>query len=97
MSTAANKAQSERWFEEVWSQRREATIYAMLGPDIVGHLGTATWSASGTHRGEFSGVAPTGKPVRFGGMTWLRFREGRLVEGWDSWDAGGLVQQLASG
>jgi hypothetical protein len=30
-------------------------------------------------------------------MTWHRFRDGRLVEGWDSWNVGGLVQQLSVG
>jgi steroid delta-isomerase-like uncharacterized protein len=52
-------------------------------------------SACGTHRGEFAGVSPTGKVVRFRGMTWQRFQDGQLVEGWDSWNLGGLVQQLA--
>ena len=135
MSTAANKAQSERWFEEVWNQRRAECIFEMLPADAVGHLehgdtvgpdafaqihrafltafpdlrvtveGTVAegddvvvrWTASAIHRGEFFGIAPTGKPVRFGGMTWHRFRDGRLVEGWDSWNVGGLVQQLSAG
>ena len=55
------------------------------------------WTVSATHRGEFFGIPPTGKPVRVRGMTWHRFRDGRLVEGWDSWNVGGLVQQLAAG
>jgi len=62
------------------------------GEDVV-----SRWTASATHRGEFFGIARTGKPVRFGGMSWPRFRDGRLVEGWDSGNVGGLVQQLAAG
>ncbi len=135
MSTQDNKAQSLRWFEQVWNQRNADTIFAMLGPDAVGHLEhgdlvgpeafaqvhqailaafpdlhvtvegavaegddvVVHWSATATHRGEFFGVAPTGKQVRFRGMTWHRYREGRLVEGWDSWNLGGLVQDLRGG
>jgi hypothetical protein len=27
-------------------------------------------------------------------MTWLRFRNGKLVEDWDAWNMGGLMQKL---
>jgi hypothetical protein len=27
-------------------------------------------------------------------MTWLRFRDGRIVEGWDAWNQGRLLQDL---
>jgi steroid delta-isomerase-like uncharacterized protein len=53
------------------------------------------WSASGTHQGRCFGCEATGRPVSFRGITWIRIREGKLVEGWDSWNVGGLVQQLA--
>jgi steroid delta-isomerase-like uncharacterized protein len=52
------------------------------------------WSASATHGGEFLGVAATGRRVLFRGMTWHRYRNGRLGEGWDSWNAEGLLRQL---
>ncbi|HYT87955.1 MAG TPA: ester cyclase [Gemmataceae bacterium] len=133
MSNATdNKAQSERWFEDVWNQRRTACIFEMLLADAVGHLehGDAVgpepfaavhaaflaafpdlkitvegivaegddvvvrWSATGMHRGEFLGVAATGKAVSFRGMTWHRYRDGKLFEGWDSWNVGGLMQHL---
>jgi steroid delta-isomerase-like uncharacterized protein len=31
-----NKAQAQRWFEEVWCKRRSEAIFEMLGPDTVG-------------------------------------------------------------
>jgi hypothetical protein len=31
---------SQRWFEEVWNQRRSATIDELLTPKSVGHLET---------------------------------------------------------
>lgn len=39
-------------------------------------------------------AARTGKPVAFRGITWLRFANGRLAEGWDSWNQGRLMQEL---
>ena len=127
-----NVALARRWFEEVWNQRRAATVHELLEPDSVGHLQTGDvvgpqpflevqaeflqalpdvrvrvedtvaqgdqvvvrWSASGCHHGKGMGCDPTGTQVRFWGMTWLRFRAGKMVEGWDAWDLGGLMQRL---
>src|SRR5690349_3833602 len=46
------------------------------------------WSLTGRHHGEGFGRAATGKEVRCRGMTWMRLRDGKLVEGWDSWNFG---------
>ncbi len=40
------------------------------------------WSASGTHRGEFMGIPPSGQKVEVKGITWLRFKEGKVAEEW---------------
>ena len=47
-----------------------------------------------THRGEYLGVAPTGKAVVLLKMDIFRFVNGRCVEHWDSADRLGLLQQL---
>ncbi len=52
------------------------------------------WKASGTHRGEFQGVPPTGKQATVPGITIDRIAHGKLVEGWTNWDALGLMQRL---
>src|SRR5262245_1480139 len=59
------------------------------GPDVVGR-----WSARGTHKGDGLGVPASSKPVEFSGMTWLRFADGQIVEGWDRWNLGQLLQDL---
>ena len=53
------------------------------------------WTVEATHGGNALGVAATGKRVAFRGMTWLEWQNGRLVRGWDSWNLGGLLQELA--
>lgn len=53
-----------------------------------------TWR--GTHRGEFMGVAPTGKKVSFGVIDILRVAGGKFVEHWGQMDSMGLMQQLGA-
>ena len=48
----------------------------------------------GTHRGEYLGIAPTGKPVAVMGMVVLRIAQGKFQEGWLMMDNLGLLQQL---
>jgi predicted ester cyclase len=52
------------------------------------------WSASGTHKGAHLGMAPTNRSVAFRGMTWQTFKNGAIVEGWDSWNQGAVFQSL---
>ena len=54
------------------------------------------WAASGTHCGDGLGLAATNKPHRFNGITWLKFADGKIVEGGDSWDQSGLLARMAA-
>ncbi len=48
----------------------------------------------GTNKGEFMGLAPTGKRVRVDQIDISRFSDGKIVEHWGSTDVMGLMQQL---
>ncbi|WP_165233807.1 ester cyclase [Aquisphaera insulae] len=52
------------------------------------------WSVRGTHLGDGLGFPATGKEVDFRGMSWLAFADGKVLESWDSWNQGGLMQTL---
>lgn len=52
------------------------------------------YTASGTHKGEFMGVSPTGKQFSVRGMQIGRFEDGKLVERWGSTDELGILKQL---
>ena len=51
---------------------------------------------SGTHTGEFMGIPPTGKHVRFDVMDIIRLADGRFVEHWGLIDQAGLLRQLGA-
>jgi hypothetical protein len=48
-------------------------------------------------RWRFAGVSSAGsrKPISFEGMTWLKFSEGKVIEGWDRWNQAAFLQQVA--
>lgn len=48
----------------------------------------------GTHKGDFQGIAPTGKQVAFEDFMITRIQEGKIVELWAQFDALKLLQQL---
>lgn len=49
---------------------------------------------TGTHKGEFMGIAPTGKQVTVKVMSMHRIEGGKVVENWGQVDQLGLMQQL---
>jgi steroid delta-isomerase-like uncharacterized protein len=85
------------------SEKLRVTLYRTAFPDLrltiediiaEGETVMARWSCRGTHKGDLSGIAPTGKQVTISGMSIARFDSGKMVEGWVNWDALGLMQQL---
>jgi steroid delta-isomerase-like uncharacterized protein len=51
-------------------------------------------SMEGTHKGEFQGVAPTGKRVKMSCLVELRFRDGKIVEDRPFFDRMEMMEQL---
>jgi steroid delta-isomerase-like uncharacterized protein len=54
------------------------------------------WVMTGTHDGEFMGIDPTEAQVRIDGMTFLRFEDGKIVEGKTLQDAMSLMRTLGA-
>lgn len=61
---------------------------------VEGRKMAVRWAASGTHQGDTLGFPATGKPMRILGMSIVYVKGGKIVEGWDSYDQHGLLQQL---
>ncbi|WP_145026439.1 ester cyclase [Caulifigura coniformis] len=124
---------ARRWFEEVWNDRREATIDELTTANSVCHAdqgelrgpecfrlqqyapfvgafpnlrvtvedvmesgpqAVVRWSARGTHLGADLGFPPTGRAVDMRGITWMRFENGVLVEGWQSSNLPDVIRSL---
>jgi steroid delta-isomerase-like uncharacterized protein len=62
---------------------------------VQGDHAAARWTARGTHTGVFGELPPSGRQFAVTGMSFVRIRDGRIAEGWNSWDLHGLLQQIA--
>jgi len=136
MSTE-NKTLMQRWFEEVWNQRRKESIHELFAADGIAHgLGAddsairgpeafasfqeafvggfpdlrvsvedvlaegdrvaIRWRAAGTLTGAGLGVAPTSRPMSVSGMSFVRIRDGQIIEAWNNFDVLGMHQQAGT-
>lgn len=80
-------------------------VYRKIFPDIqfaLTHIIAETnivsfrFTAEATHQGEFMGIPPTGKKVRFSGIVIHRVENGRFAESWNEIDLLGIRAQLAA-
>jgi steroid delta-isomerase-like uncharacterized protein len=85
------------------SEKKRVILYRSAFPDLhlaiedlltEGETVITRWSCKGTHKGDLSGIAPTGKQVHMSGISIIRFVNNRMAESWVNWDALGLMQQL---
>ncbi|CAN5568132.1 hypothetical protein BH20ACT18_BH20ACT18_12690 [soil metagenome] len=54
------------------------------------------YTLTGTHDGEFEGIAPTGTKIEVNGIQIGRFEDGKIVERWGSSDELGILKQLGA-
>jgi steroid delta-isomerase-like uncharacterized protein len=59
-----------------------------------GDLFASHWTCTGTHRGEYRGIPPTGRQIRLTGMTLCRVEKGRIVEDRVYFDRLSMFEQL---
>ena len=85
-------------FHAFWSTMLAAFPDAHIEPrhEVVDdeHIVVA-YTLTGTHDGEFQGIAPTGKKIEINGVQVARFDDsGKIVERWGSSDELKLMQQI---
>jgi steroid delta-isomerase-like uncharacterized protein len=51
-------------------------------------------NVTGTHKGEFQGIPPTGKKLSLHEMGFITILDGKIIEGWISSDTMRLMQQI---
>ena len=72
-------------FKETFSEAREGFPDLTISIEDVmaeGDWVTARVTMRGTHRGEFQGIAPTGKRVEVRAIDMFRIEDGKIVERW---------------
>lgn len=78
---------------------RRAFPDASISVDLMVNEGdrvATRYTARGTHRDAFLGIAATGKPIEFSGIHIFRVANGKLVEGWGYLDLATLLMQLGA-
>ena len=60
--------------------------------DIV----ASRWTLTGTHRGEFQGVPPTGTAVTMVGIDFSRVVDRKITQHWAQFDVIGVMQQIGA-
>ena len=82
-----------------------ASMYRNAFPDVQmsvedqiaeGDMVVTRWIASGTHQGDFMGIAPSGNRVTVSGTSIERIVNGKIEETWDNYDALGMMQQIGA-
>jgi steroid delta-isomerase-like uncharacterized protein len=61
---------------------------------VAGDKVAIRWIAEGTNTAPLGSVPATGRRVRVDGLILDRVADGRVVERWEQWDQGAMMQQL---
>jgi predicted ester cyclase len=69
------------------------TVYEVLAE---GQYTAARWTVTGTHQGEYLGIAPTGARVTMAGISMERHEGDKVVEAWVQMDNLGLLRQIGA-
>jgi steroid delta-isomerase-like uncharacterized protein len=54
----------------------------------------ASWTISGTHRGDYMGIPATNKKVSVEGITIHHLIDGKIMDSYTNWDVQGMMKQL---
>jgi steroid delta-isomerase-like uncharacterized protein len=86
-------------FKDFFTTMRTAFPDLQIAPQAVvaddEHVSLA-YTITGTHQGEFNGIAPTGKRIEARGVQIGRFEDGKIIERWGSSDELGILAQLGA-
>ena len=96
---APDQSPGREGFREFWQTMLTAFPDAHIEPAHLAaddeHV-TVAYTLTGTHRGEFQDIAPTGRSIEVNGVQLARFEDGKIVERWGSSDELGILKQLGA-
>jgi predicted ester cyclase len=89
----ANKEGFKQFIYLLWKAFPDIRI---IFEDIIieGNKVACRYNLTGTHKGDFEDLRPTGKQFRVNGMTVFSFRDAKVIERWNLVDMMSLMEQL---
>jgi steroid delta-isomerase-like uncharacterized protein len=94
------KARGREEFKAVLARLQRAfpdIQYRIDDAIVAGDKIVLRWEARGTHRGEYLGVAATGRPASYTGITMYELSGGRIARVWVAADLFSLLRRLREG
>src|SRR5215204_2004825 len=91
--------------DQAEAAKQEAADFRRGFPDVIstiedliaeGDRVVTRWRSRATHRGDYMGIAPSGKEVQFTGISFYRIEGGKIAESWNSEDQFGLMGQIGA-
>ncbi len=70
--------------------------FDVLETVVNGDTASTRWTVTGTHSGDLEGLPRTGRRISVEGMSLAHYKNGRIAESWNVWDALGMLQQLGA-
>jgi steroid delta-isomerase-like uncharacterized protein len=64
---------------------------------VAGNKMGLRWHGTGTHRGDYFGIPPTGRPLQYDGITLYELRGDKIARIWVSANMLGVVRDLGAG
>ena len=94
---APNQGPGAQGIIDFFTTFRTAFLDLKIAPEALvadeDHVALA-YTVTGTHKGEFLGIAPTGRQIKARGLQIGRFEQGKLVERWGMSDQLGILEQI---
>jgi predicted ester cyclase len=90
---------------EAEAAKQQAADFRRGFPDVTstiedliaeGDKVVARWRSRATHRGDYMGIAPSGKEVEFTGISIYRIEGNKIAESWSVEDQFGLMRQIGA-
>ncbi|HET6658317.1 MAG TPA: ester cyclase [Rubrobacter sp.] len=96
---------AEELFAAGEAAKQQAADFRRGFPDVTstiedliaeGDKVVARWRSRATHRGDYMGIAPSGKEVEFTGISIYRIEGNKIAESWSVEDQLGLMRQIGA-
>jgi steroid delta-isomerase-like uncharacterized protein len=96
---APDQGPGPQGFKDFFTTMRTAFPDLKVAPETVvandDHVSLA-YTLTGTHQGDFNGIAPTGRAIEVRGVQIGRFQDSKIIERWGSTDELGILAQLGA-